>query len=113
MSVVPENGEYPRPTATEVVNFGHITGENAERLGDFGLYRKIGLSRISNFTVPPGTKFCTPEGLHAEDEPCRVAFDSQGGVYPIRESVFAETYELVLDDEKKRPAAEREDLPGG
>lgn len=59
----------------------------------FGEFRKTALSRISEFTVEAGTPFETPEGLHAEDEECRVAFDSQGGVYPIRESVFQETYE--------------------
>jgi hypothetical protein len=74
-----------------------ITPENAESYGmsghGFGYYRKTALSRISNFTVAAGTPFKTPEGLHAEDEECRIAFDSQGGVYPIRESVFQETYE--------------------
>lgn len=70
-----------------------VTPENAEALGEFGTFRKTALSRVSKFTVPPGTPFETPEGLKAEDEECRVAFDSQGGVYPIRESVFCETYE--------------------
>jgi hypothetical protein len=60
---------------------------------DFGLYRKAVLTKASNFTVPPGTTFDTPEGLKAEDEECRIAVDSQGGVYPIRESVFQNTYE--------------------
>lgn len=72
-----------------------ITGENAESLGEFGQFKKVGLSKISLFTVPPGTTFQTPEGLRAEDEECRIAFDIQGGVYPIRESVFARTYEQV------------------
>lgn len=71
-----------------------ITSQNAEHQGEFGYYRKRVLSRISNFTVPPGTPFETPEGLKAEDEETRIAFDSQGGVYPIRESVFQETYEV-------------------
>lgn len=61
----------------------------------FGSYRKIQATSISEFTVPPGTPFETPEGLKAEDEECRIAIDSQGGVYPIRESVFRETYERI------------------
>lgn len=69
-----------------------VTSENAENMGVFGSYKKIGTTRISNFTVPAGTKFQTPEGLKAEDEECRIAFDVQGGVYPIRESVFAAVY---------------------
>jgi hypothetical protein len=70
-----------------------ITPQNAENHGEFGQFRKTALSRISNFTVPAGTRFETPEGLHAEDEEARIAFDAQGGVYPIRESVFQSTYE--------------------
>lgn len=70
-----------------------ITPQNAEEQGEFGTYRKTALSKISRFTMPPGTTFETPEGLKAEDEETRIAFDSQGGVYPIRESVFQETYE--------------------
>jgi len=71
-----------------------ITRDNLPE-GDYGLYRKTALTRASDFTVPPGTTFETPEGLKAEDEECRVAIDSQGGVYPIRESVFRETYEVA------------------
>jgi hypothetical protein len=73
----------------------NITPENARDHGVFGRYRKTALATISDFTVPPGTTFETPEGLKAEDEECRIAFDAQGGVYPIRESVFRETYEAV------------------
>lgn len=69
-----------------------VTSENAETFGEFGQYVKLIPSKISAFTVPAGTRFKTPEGLHAEDEECRIAFDSQGGVYPIRESVFVESY---------------------
>ena len=69
-----------------------VTRDSAQQLGAFSLFRKATLTRISVFTVPPGTTFETPEGLRAEDEECRIAFDSQGGVYPIRESVFRETY---------------------
>ena len=69
-----------------------VTKATAHRLGSFAHYRKATLTLISEFTVPPGTMFETPEGLRAEDEECRIAFDSQGGVYPIRESVFRETY---------------------
>lgn len=65
--------------------------------GDYGAYRKTTLSTISDFTVPAGTPFVTPEGLRAEDEECRIAIDIQGGVYPIRESVFQAVYERVSD----------------
>jgi hypothetical protein len=69
-----------------------VTSENAATLGKFGEYVKIAKTRISEFTVPAGTTFVTPEGLRAEDEECRIAFDVQGGVYPIRESVFQKSY---------------------
>jgi hypothetical protein len=69
-----------------------VTSDNAESFGSFGQFRKTAISRISEFTMPPGTTYQTPEGLRAEDEETRIAFDSQGGVYPIRESVFRETY---------------------
>lgn len=69
-----------------------ITAATAETLGSFSSYAKKTATRISDFTVAPGTPFETPEGLKAEDEECRIAFDVQGGVYPIRESVFAATY---------------------
>lgn len=83
--------------------YGPITAENAETMANlggrgqvgFGEFRKIGTTKISRFTVPPGVPYSTPEGLKAEDEETRIAFDSQGGVYPIRESVFRETYEAV------------------
>lgn len=63
--------------------------------GEYALFRKTALTKVSTFTVPPGTTFDTPEGLKAPDEECRVAIDCQGGVYPIRESVFRESYELA------------------
>lgn len=69
-----------------------VTSDNAAALGEFGPFRKTATTRISLFTVPPGTSFQTPEGLRAEDEECRIAFDVQGGVYPIRESVFRASY---------------------
>ena len=71
-----------------------ITPENALQF-QTAHFRKTALTRISTFTVPPGTRFETPEGLTSEDEPARIAFDTQGGVYPIRESVFRESYEQV------------------
>lgn len=87
-------GNMPMIEAGNVVlTDGPVTANDAEQLGEFGQYRKTALAKVSNFTVPPGTPFETPEGLKAEDEECRVAFDSQGGVYPIRESVFQATYE--------------------
>jgi hypothetical protein len=81
-----------------------VTKENAEEgwgsIADppaFDYFTKKGATKISTFTVQPGTPFETPEGLRAEDEECRIAFDSQGGVYPIRESVFRETYVKMED----------------
>jgi hypothetical protein len=65
--------------------------------GNYGQYRKTTLTTISDFTVPAGTPFVTPEGLRAEDEECRVALDVQGGVYPIRESVCRASYERISD----------------
>ena len=58
-------------------------------------YRKKVLTSISDATFPPGTVYQTPEGLRAEDEDTRCAWDVQGGIYPIRESVFQASYELV------------------
>lgn len=69
-----------------------ITSDNAESFGTFSDHFKKVSTRISDFTVPAGTTFQTPEGLKAEDEECRIAFDVQGGVYPIRESVYRATY---------------------
>lgn len=76
-----------------------ITAENARTFGDFMMHKKRPATEISVFTVPPGTPFETPEGLKAEDEETRIAFDSQGGVYPVRESVFAETYAPLTPDD--------------
>ncbi len=70
-----------------------ITAGNARSVADFQRFRKITETEISDETFPAGTRFRTPEGLVAEDEACRIAFDAQGGVYPIRESVFRVTYE--------------------
>jgi len=61
----------------------------------FSEYRKTALTRISDRTFPPGTVYQTPEGLRAEDEGTRCAIDVQGGIYPIRESVFRASYELA------------------
>ena len=69
-----------------------VTRENARDGGEFGEFRKVGTTTISLFTVPPGVPYQTPEGLRAEDEETRIAFDVQGGVYPIRESVFQRSY---------------------
>ena len=69
-----------------------ITSATAETMGTFSEHRKVATTRISDFTVPPGIPYQTPEGLRAEDEPTRIAFDVQGGVYPIRESVFVASY---------------------
>ena len=71
-----------------------LTTEEAKRRSSFSLYRKTALTPISDATFPPGTVFQTPEGLRAEDEESRAALDVQGGIYPIRESVFRASYEL-------------------
>lgn len=60
---------------------------------EFAPYVKKGTTQISTFTVPPGYSYDTSEGLKAEDEETRIAIDTQGNVYPIRESVFQESYE--------------------
>lgn len=67
-------------------------------VGAFSEYRKTAITRISDHTFPPGTVYETPEGLRAEDEPTRCAVDVQGGVYPIRESVFQASYEPAALD---------------
>ena len=72
-----------------------VTRDNVAALGTFSWHRKTAHTVISDFTVPPYTPFQTPEGLRAEDEECRVAFDVQGGVYPIRESVYRASYAKV------------------
>ena len=74
-----------------------ITRSNALSQGKFGRFSKKVSTVISYFMVPAGTSFDTPEGLKAEDEPCRIAFDTQGGVYPIRESVFQASYVRLGD----------------
>ena len=87
----PDATEEPRPWRDGAVS-DPITSDNAEGRGTFSEYRKTATTRISDFTVPPGVPYRTPEGLRAEDEETRVAFDVQGGVYPIRESVFRASY---------------------
>jgi len=70
-----------------------LTAGEALRRSTFTEYRKTALTPISDITYPPGTVFQTPEGLRAEDEDTRAAFDVQGNIYPIRESVFRASYE--------------------
>ena len=72
-----------------------LTPEAALAKCTFSLYRKLTMTPISDATFPPGTVYQTPEGLRAEDEETRAAFDAKGGIYPIRESVFQLTYELA------------------
>lgn len=79
-----------------------VTKENARELGEFGQFKKIQNTTISLFTMPSGTAYETPEGLKAEDEETRIAFDIQGRVYPIRESVFQKTYEAIEENEITR-----------
>jgi len=69
-----------------------LTAGEALHRSTFTEYRKTALTPISDITYPPGTVFQTPEGLRAEDEDTRAAFDVQGGIYPIRESVFRASY---------------------
>lgn len=71
-----------------------LTAAEALRMSGFTEYRAKAMTPISDRTFPPGTIYQTPEGLRAEDEETRCAFDVQGGIYPIRESVFRASYEL-------------------
>lgn len=80
-----------------------LTAETVVTMGTFSEHRKTALTRISDFTVPPGVPYQTPEGLRAEDEETRVAFDVQGGVYPIRESVFRASYERASAPQETPP----------
>ena len=82
-----------------------LTPEYARSSTTFTEYRKRTLTPISDITFPPGTIYQTPEGLRAEDEETRAAFDVQGGIYPIRESVFQATYEAVSTVHAILPAA--------
>ncbi len=72
-----------------------LTAADASALSGFTEYRKKLLTSISDSTFPAGTIYATPEGLRAEDEETRCAFDVQGGIYPIRESVFQASYEIA------------------
>lgn len=73
-----------------------LTAGDALAVTGFTECRKTALTPISDITFPPGTVYQTPEGLRAEDEETRCAFDVQGGIYPIRESVFQASYEAAL-----------------
>ena len=90
-----------------------ITSLNARQMGQFARHQKKTTTIISDFTVPPGTPFETPEGLKAEDEPCRIAFDIQGGVYPIRESVYRATYSRLGFAKNENEEDIWKDLPSG
>jgi len=81
-----------------------LSAGEALRRSTFTKHRKTALTPISDITYPPGTVFQTPEGLRAEDEDTRAAFDVQGGIYPIRESVFRASYEAATPTEKLRVA---------
>lgn len=106
--------DRPTPTAPPPSEPRHITSDNAEARGTFSEYRKTATTRISDFTVPPGVPYRTPEGLRAEDEDTRIAFDVQGGVYPIRESVFRVSYApaRATDSSVTPPAAPIDVLRG-
>lgn len=74
-----------------------------------GAYPHLG-HPISDRSFPPGTTYQTPEGLRAEDEDTRAALDVQGGIYPIRESVFRASYTSAeMDEEMEGFDAERDD----
>ena len=72
-----------------------LTAAAAINLSGFSEYRKKLLTSISDITFPIGTVYQTPAGLRADDEETRCAFDVQGGIYPIRESVFQASYEVA------------------
>ena len=72
-----------------------LTAADALAQSGFTEYRKKLLTSISDIRFPPGTVYQTPEGLRTDDEETRCAFDVQGGIYPIRESVFQASYEVA------------------
>ena len=83
-----------------------LTAAAALAQSGFTEYRKKLLTSISDITFPPGTVYQTPEGLRAEDEETRCAFDVQGGIYPIRESGFQASFEQLTPTYNLRDAAE-------
>lgn len=72
-----------------------ITKADAEKF-TFEEYRKVGVTRLSNETLPVGTVVDTLEGLYTCAEPSRLAIDAAGNVYPVAESIFLKSYEPVL-----------------
>jgi hypothetical protein len=61
----------------------------------FREYRKIGTTKISDETLPIGTKIETSEGIFTLSAPSALAIDADGNVYPITESVIQKSFELV------------------
>ena len=59
----------------------------------FAEYRKVGTTKLSNETLPAGTKVETLEGDYTCAEPSRLAIDAAGNVYPVAESIFSKSYE--------------------
>lgn len=69
-----------------------ITKDDASRF-TFSEYRKVGTTKMSDQTLPTGTKVQTPEGEYTCAEPSRLAIDAAGNVYPVAESIKNASYE--------------------
>lgn len=62
----------------------------------FKEYRKVGTTRLSDESLAVGTKVQTLEGEYTCAEPSRLAIDAAGNVYPVAESIFRKSYDLVV-----------------
>lgn len=69
-----------------------ITKADASRF-NFTEYRKVGTTKLSDESLPAGTKVETLEGEYTCAEPSRLAIDAAGNVYPVAESIFRKSYE--------------------
>jgi hypothetical protein len=82
---MPVSGQLPKP----------ITGTVKERFV-FTMARRKTLTNVSDFVVPAGHPILVDGQTQYPTEPYRIAVEPDGeGVYPILESIFAETYEIV------------------
>lgn len=81
------------PNAAQLPN--PITVSVKERFA-FRLARRRTETTVSDFVVPAGHPIVVDGQTQYPSEDYRVAIEPDGkGVYPILESVFAETYELL------------------
>jgi hypothetical protein len=83
----------PMPTSAQLPN--PITASVKERFA-FTMARRKTLTSVSDFVVPAGHPIVVDGQTQYPTEDYRVAEEPDGeGVYPILESIFAETYEVV------------------